>query len=161
MFEKTALLPELGYDRPQDRRGVAGKGRLNFDAQNVMALFDSLKLCKFLLYAGVTLTDIRRWLALVTGREISLEELMKTGERLFNLKRLYNVRCGISRDDDVLPDRIVSLPRRDEGTGENLPPLATMLEEYYACRGWDARGVPTRERLLSLGLADEAASLRP
>ena len=159
MFEKTALLPELGYDRPQDRHGVAGKGRLNFDAQNVMALFDSLKLCKFLLYAGATLTDVRRWLALVTGRELSLEELMRTGERLFNLKRLYNVRCGISRDDDVLPDRIVSLPRRDEGTGDNLPPLATMLDEYYACRGWDARGIPTRERLLVLGLAAEAATL--
>lgn len=159
MFEKTALLPELGYENPQDRKGVEGKGKLNVDAQNVMCLFDSLKLCKFLLYGGGSLTDMSRWMNLVTGREISVDELVTTGERIFNLKRLYNVRCGVRSSDDRLPDRILTLPRHDEGTGDHVPPLAEMLAEYYRHRDWDDDGIPRPERLETLGLTEEGARI--
>ena len=151
-FEKTAILPELGYEDAQDRKGVEGKGRMNFDMQNVMCLMDSLKMCKFAFYGRIGLTDIREWFASVTGQEASLEELLATGERIFNLKRLYNVRCGITAKDDTLPARILETPRNDAGTGNNVPPLARMLAEYYEARGWDENGIPQAERLESLGL---------
>ncbi len=152
-FEKTAILPELGYDDAQDRKGVEGKGRLNFDMQNVMCLMDSLKMCKFAFYGRVGMTDIGEWLAAVEGYETPLEELLLTGERIFNLKRLYNVRCGVTARDDTLPARILQTPRNDAGTGTNVPPLPQMLAEYYKVRGWDENGAPTPERLKKLGLA--------
>ena len=72
------------------------------------------------------------------------------GERIFNLKRLYNVRLGLSRKDDTLPLRM--LTRRKGGGTNELPPLHIMLEEYYRLRGWDEFGIPSREKLAELGL---------
>ena len=66
---------------------------------------------------------------------------------------MYNVRCGITAKDDTLPERILKTPRKDEGTGEYLPSLHNMLKEYYQERGWDSNGIPSKETLLRLGLA--------
>lgn len=79
---------------------------------------------------------------------------MKTGERIFNLKRMYNIRCGVTREDDQLPLRI-QLHRRGGGTSE-LPPFNVMLNQYYHTRGWNDMGVPQREKLEELGLAQPA-----
>ena len=152
-FEKTATMPELGYTQPQAKHEEKGKGKLNFHAQNIMAILDSLKMCKFALYGGVHLKEMREWIASVIGREISQEELLAIGERIYNLKRMYNVRCGITAKDDTLPERILKTPRKDEGTGEYLPSLDNMLKEYYQERGWDSNGIPSKETLLRLGLA--------
>ncbi|QSQ07729.1 putative oxidoreductase YdhV [Koleobacter methoxysyntrophicus] len=153
-FEKTATMPEIGYKEPQDRHGTEGKGRLNFYAQNIMCLMDSLKLCKFLLYGGVTLTMMTQWIKYVVGWDITVDELLETGERIFNLKRLYNTQRGISRKDDTIPMRILTQPRRDKGAGENLPPFGKMLNEYYQIRGWTDEGIPKQETLKRLGLTE-------
>lgn len=153
-FEKTATMPEIGYKEPQDRHGTEGKGRLNFYAQNIMCLMDSLKLCKFLLYGGVTLTMMTQWIKYVVGWDITVDELLETGERIFNLKRLYNTHRGISRKDDTIPMRILTQPRRDKGAGENLPPFGKMLNEYYQIRGWTDEGIPKQETLKRLGLTE-------
>ena len=78
---------------------------------------------------------------------------METGDRLYCLKRMYNVRLGISRKDDTLPPRML-VHRRGGGTNV-LPPINVMLNEYYECRGWDEFGIPTPERLSALGLEGE------
>jgi len=77
---------------------------------------------------------------------------MKTGERIFNLKRLYNVNCGISRKDDTLPPRILTHRRKKGGTANNLPPLGRMLSEYYEYRGWNEEGIPQQEKLTQLDI---------
>ena len=64
-----------------------------------------------------------KWYHLVTGREMTLEDFLITGERIFNLKRLYNVRLGISRKDDTLPFRHLTFKRIGKGLTPNLPPL--------------------------------------
>ena len=117
-----------------------------------MCLFDSLKLCKFLLFARVTLTDIVNWANYVTGWGVTVEELMKAGERITNLKRLFNARLGISRKDDTLPVRLLAQRRGTGGTPDHLPHLGRMLADYYAYRGWDDEGLPTPEKLAELGL---------
>ena len=89
----------------------------------------------------------------VTGWDFDEGEFMKTGDRLYCLKRMYNVRLGISRKDDTLPSRML-VHKRGGGTNE-LPPLNIMLNEYYAYRGWDEFGIPTRERLSELELEGE------
>ncbi|MDI6755664.1 MAG: aldehyde ferredoxin oxidoreductase family protein [Thermodesulfobacteriota bacterium] len=151
-FERVLSLPEIGVEKPLNRLEVQGKGELAASTQNVMGLFDSLKLCKFILFGGVKLTPITSWYTMVTGLPMDVAEFLKTGERIFNLKRLYNVRCGISRKDDVLPARFLTLQREGEGLTPNLPPLGEILSQYYQVRGWSEEGIPLPEKLKELGL---------
>jgi len=120
--------------------------------QNIMNLFDSLKLCKFSQFGGVRLTHLKNWYTYVTGNEITVEEMLRTGERIFNLKRLINNRLGISRKDDTLPLRLLTLRRKAEGMSPNLPPLGRMLAEYYEYRKWTEEGIPSSQVLEKLGL---------
>ena len=85
-----------------------------------------------------------------------LPTLSRVGERIINLERLFNVREGVRRAQDVLPWRVMHEPIPDgPSAGMHCPPaeLSAMLDEYYALRGWDADGVPTPARLASLGLS--------
>jgi aldehyde:ferredoxin oxidoreductase len=91
----------------------------------------------------------------VTGWAVDVAELERIGERIVNLERLFNVREGARRRDDVLPWKVMHEPIPDgPSAGMHCPPeeLGVMLDAYYALRGWDADGVPTRERLADLGL---------
>jgi aldehyde:ferredoxin oxidoreductase len=119
-----------------------------------MGLMDSLKMCKFTIYGGVNVTEICEWYEAVTGIKTSVEEMAETGERIFNIKRLYNTRLGLRRKDDNLPERILSTPRNDDGTGNYTPDLEPMLDEYYRVRGWDEDGVPKPETVERLGLKE-------
>lgn len=150
-FENGIAMPEIGIPETLDRFGVEGKGKLVFVTQNLMSMFDSLKCCKFVIFGGLTVRPLVDCLNYVTGWDFDIDEFMKAGERIFNLKRLYNVRCGISRKDDTLPERILTLMREGGAEGK-LPPLGVMLNEYYKCRGWDEFGIPTREKVKELGL---------
>jgi aldehyde:ferredoxin oxidoreductase len=151
-FERILSLPEIGLEKPMPRLEVQGKGELAAKTQNVMGLFDALKVCKFTLFGGLKLTPIAAWYTMVTGIPMDITELLKIGERIFNLKRLYNVRCGISRKDDTLPARFLTLKHMGEGLTPNLPPLGQMLSDYYQARGWNEEGIPLPEKLRELGL---------
>ena len=151
-FERGLGLPELGYEKPLDRCAVQGKGRFTVTLQNLMCVFDSLKVCKFLLTSGLPLRAMTEWTSRAAGWDVDLDELMLTGERIFNLKRMYNVEHGINRKDDTLPIRILSHRRGSGGSAENLPQLEPMLSEYYEVRGWDENGVPGQRTLRQLGL---------
>lgn len=152
VFERVLTMPEIGVEKTLPRLEVKGKGELAAKTQNVMSLFDSLKLCKFTMFGGLKLSPIMNWYTMVTGVPIDMAEFLKTGERIFNIKRLYNVKCGISRKDDLLPMRFLTLKRKGEGLTPNLPPLGEMLSEYYEVRGWNEDGVPTPQKLQELGL---------
>jgi aldehyde:ferredoxin oxidoreductase len=151
-FERVLKSPEMGIPEPLDRYQVEGKGILAAKSQNLMGMMDSLKLCKFILFGGITITHIVKWYRDVTGREISIDDFVKTGERIFNLKRLYNVRLGISRKDDTLPFRSLTFKRIGKGLTPNLPPLGQMLSEYYEYRSWSEEGIPTPEKIEELGI---------
>jgi len=81
---------------------------------------------------------------------------MRTGERIFNLKRVYNVSCGISRKDDTLPPRILTHRRKTGGAAQNLPHFGRMLSEYYEFRGWSEEGIPKKEKLYQLGILKDS-----
>jgi aldehyde:ferredoxin oxidoreductase len=152
VFERILSMPEIGIEKPLPRLEVKGKGELAAKTQNVMGLFDSLKLCKFTMFGGLKLTPVMSWYTMVTGVSMEMDEFLKTGERIFNLKRLYNVHCGISRQDDTLPARFLTLKHEGEGLTPNLPPLGEMLGEYYQVRGWSKEGIPLPGKLQELGL---------
>lgn len=151
--ERGVPMPELGFPEQLDRFATADKGRLVAKMQDLMCVFDSAKLCKFLVVAGRPRpTTIADWLAKATGWDIDFDEMMLAGERISNLKRMYNVRCGISRKDDTLPKRIATHKRGSGGAAENLPDLEAMLDDYYAARGWTSDGIPEKHTLDRLGV---------
>lgn len=152
LFERVLTMPEIGIDSPPDRLEVKGKGALTAKTQDMVGLFDCLKLCKFSLMGGLKMTHVLDWYNMVTGESLTMDELLRAGERIFNLKRMYNVRCGISRKDDTLPHRFLTLKHEGDGLTPNLPPLGEMLSDYYKYRGWNEEGIPTPEKLGELGL---------
>jgi len=159
VFERSVTLPELGFPEIQERHSLNRKDELVTKAQNLMCMFDSLKICKFILFGGVKPSLLVKWLNWVTGWNMDLEEFMRTGERIYNLKRLYNVREGISRKDDTLPPRILVHKRGEGGSADNLPHLGEMLSRYYRYRGWDELGIPSKEKIEELELGEEAKFL--
>lgn len=150
-YETGATLPEVGYNKPFDRFSVNNKGEMTAVLQNYMSLLDSLKICKFAITGGISATQIVNWLNYITGWNYTIEEFFKTGERIFNLKRIYNNECGITIEDDVLPDRLLNCCKGG-GTIDNLPPLSVMLSDYYNYRKWDDKGKPSAEKIKDLKL---------
>jgi len=152
IFERNLTMPELGYEEVQDRFSTEGKGELVAKLQDLMCMFDSLSICKFTLFGGIRVSHLVEWLNLVTGWDMDLREFMKAGERIFNLKRLYNVKCGISRKDDTLPSRVLTHQRKEGGAANNLPHLGKMLGEYYEYRRWSEEGIPLGDKLKELDI---------
>jgi len=138
-----------------------GRSKLVIDLENLYTIIDSLIICKFsrgTYYEGFK--DLARYYTLVTGIEMTPEELELTGERINNLGRLFNIREGFTRKDDHLPPKVMSTPIPDDtvskGSHITQEELDFMLDDYYAARGWTREGVPTLEKLKELGLEDLA-----
>ncbi|MCL4535231.1 MAG: aldehyde ferredoxin oxidoreductase family protein [Bacteroidetes bacterium] len=152
IFEARVPFADYGFEGTLPRHDIEGKGAMVARAQNWMSMMDSLKICKFAAIGKTTMHQMAEMLSYITGWDFTFEEFEQAGERIYNLKRMYNMRLGLSRADDVLPRRILKEPRPAGGSEGFLPPLQGMLDEYYAARGWGRNGVPTAEKLAQLGL---------
>jgi aldehyde:ferredoxin oxidoreductase len=137
---------------PHDRLASPGAAAVTIDFQDYFGTYNPLGLCKFIGKTGLPPADVARFVGVATGWEITGDELLATGARIFNLKRLINNRFGIRREDDTLPPRILTHPRPSGGAEGNLPDLPLILDEYYAIRGWLPDGRPSPETLERLGL---------
>ncbi|MGZ3613180.1 MAG: aldehyde ferredoxin oxidoreductase C-terminal domain-containing protein, partial [Thermodesulfobacteriota bacterium] len=152
-YELALYMSEIGYSEPQDPYEVEGKAEFTAKMQDLMCAMDALIICRFSQVGkAVTVTNHVDWLNLITGWKMEIPEYMKLGERLFNLKRMYNCRLGASRKDDFLPYRFMTLKRTGEGLSNQLPPMGRLLSDYYAYRGWSEDGIPTAAKLEELGL---------
>jgi aldehyde:ferredoxin oxidoreductase len=119
--------------------------------QNWRTLSNSLVICYFSNVSPETILDL---INQVTGFEFTLEELMRVGERSWNLKRVINHRLGLKGEHDRLPKHLLK-PLPDGGSAGYVPPLKEMLAAYYVCRGWDPEtGRPTPKRMHMLDLGD-------
>ncbi|MGA2680849.1 MAG: aldehyde ferredoxin oxidoreductase family protein [Candidatus Bathyarchaeia archaeon] len=136
-----------------------GRGKLVKDSEDIYALIDSLIICKNArgtLYKE--LPDMAKLYTLVTGYEMTPQELSLAGERINNLARLINIREGLSRKDDTLPWKVMNQPITDDGPGKGSvvtqEELDLLLDDYYLSRNWTLEGVPTKDVLTKLGLED-------
>jgi aldehyde:ferredoxin oxidoreductase len=121
--------------------------------QDFIAVVDSCGLCWSIFGGLMMLVDeALNQLNLVTGTGYTEETMMLAGERIFNLERLFNLRAGITSQDDTLPKRILQEPMLGGAAKGQVVRLPEMLPEYYRLRGWDENGVPTPEKLAQLGL---------
>jgi aldehyde:ferredoxin oxidoreductase len=146
-----AMTPELSGK--VDRFETKGKAEMVAELQDLMAVIDSLIICKFARYAfGLTFKSYAEIARLVTGIEFKEEDLCLIGERIFNVERLFNIREGIGGEDDKLPPRLTSEPIQHGPSKGHTAKLDDMLHEYYKVRGWDETGTPSQEKINELHL---------
>jgi aldehyde:ferredoxin oxidoreductase len=127
--------------------------RMVVDGQNFNCIKWSMCFCDF--WATITPEIISDLLSTGLGDPVTPQQIVKSGEKIWNLIRLFNVQAGFGAKDDILPERIMSAPL---GNG---PHAGNMFKEedfvkargiYYKMRGWNEDGVPSREKLAELGL---------
>jgi len=147
-------LPDLGYGDVLPRlESSPAQARMAYDFQNYMAVYNPLGLCKFIIKGKVGPESLAEIVNSATGWDWTPEDVIRMGEKLFQLKRIINNRLGVTAKDDVIPKRLLTEPRPDGSAAGNLPDLAMMLPVYYELRDWDENGVPRPGRLQALGLA--------
>ncbi|MFX0132567.1 MAG: aldehyde ferredoxin oxidoreductase family protein [Candidatus Hodarchaeota archaeon] len=144
-----SLMPELGINEIVDRFETHGKGRITALTQNVNAVSNSTIMCVF-VRDYISASDFTKLLNYATGFDYTISELLKIGDRIYNVKRVFDILCGITEKDDMLPPRSLE-PTKEGGNAGKVPDMKSMLKEYYEFRGWK-NGVPSKERLTELDL---------
>jgi len=151
-----------------DRFSAEGKGKLTKWNQDIRtATTDAPTMCAFLLdmaVVGIAAQNTASLMEAVTDLTYTPDDVLQVGERINNLAHAFNVREGLSRADDTLPERLLTEPLKggaSKGHFISREELDQMLDEYYTERGWDVEtGVPTREKLEELGLGYVADQLK-
>ncbi|MCU0576487.1 MAG: aldehyde ferredoxin oxidoreductase family protein [Desulfobacterota bacterium] len=141
---------------PGDRLTSVGKAENAAKYQSIKDLYDSLTLCKF---SPLSVTQLCQIMKAVTGWDVNPQEILTTGDRSINLKRAINNILGLTRAEDRVPK--ICLEPLTEGSSAGISPdMDLMLREYYAYRKWDwDTGIPSKEKLVELGLEEPAAVL--
>lgn len=151
-------LRKYGLPDPDDvgRWSEEGKGKMVKILQDGGIVPDLVGTCKFFMYLGVTLEDYAQMLNSVTGWNLTGKDLLTAGERVNNLQRLFNLREDFAADDDLIPDRMKSLPEfgfYSDETDCQISDYKGMLIDYYRARGWEPEsGKPSSSKIEELGL---------
>lgn len=141
----------LGYPEKLDRFALEGKANWVKLFQDLTAVIDSLGLCLFSSFA-LNLNDYCELFNCIVGEKFTPEEMLTAGERIWNLERIFNLKAGIDPKEDTLPRRLLEEPIPDGSSKGHVHRLKELLPEYYKVRGWDEKGIPTSEKLKTLGL---------
>ena len=125
--------------------------------EDVFAVRDSLITCWYTCgWPPVFwLEDFADMLYPVTGMQYLPSDLQVIGERIANLRRLFNIREGLDAGHDYLPERFTAEPMPDGPAKGQVVNLGVMLSEYYALRNWDVHGLPSEECAKKLGIERE------
>lgn len=141
----------LGKPLILDRFSLKGKAGILQVFENLTAVLDSLVFCPFSIFA-FNEELCSALLISATDMEISPSELLKIGERISNLERIYNLGAGFTRKEDTLPERLFENNGESIRFGFSREEFETAIQEYYHYRGWNADGIPVPEKLKELGL---------
>ncbi|ELY88891.1 aldehyde ferredoxin oxidoreductase family protein [Natrialba taiwanensis] len=141
----------LGIPEKVDPYEYEGKGELTAQFQDLHAISDSFDICKFNAFAEGIEEYVLQYNGM-TGRDVTEDELLEAGERVYNLERYYNNLLGFDGDDDSLPERFLEDGIRGQGASEGeFCELDEMKDEYYDYRGW-VDGVVPDEKLDDLDI---------
>jgi aldehyde:ferredoxin oxidoreductase len=159
MAGDTAYTELFGVGKKIDGLTYEGKAALTKHFQDLFTLIDSAGLCVFVAlrytvdtvngYVPVRATEM---INQATGSDYTPEGVMEAAERVYTLERLFLTKAGMSRADDTLAERMAESMPTGPIQGETFE-LDRLLDDYYVERGWDADGIPTREKLEALGVA--------
>ncbi len=156
-LEQGAPRPDTITPMGLSRFDQEDKGLMAMLCQDKASVVDSLVIC-MMTSDGMVYPDMARVLYGATGEEWTPERVAQTGERITNMQRIYSLKCGITGADDQLPKRLLT-PTAEGGHEGHVPDIELQLREYYQVRGWDDKGVPTKEKLEELGLLDIVGEL--
>ncbi len=159
---RSYMIPSEVLSNPRylDNMKTEGKPKMVKELEEIMAVMDSLSICKFTTLAMFhTLSwesDLyAKLLTTATGFYFDEKELRKAGERIFNLERCFNIREGFTMKDDALPARF-NEPIHGGPADGAVSSVDEMLQEYYQLRGWDQNGVPGEKKLEELDIGSVA-----
>ena len=127
--------------------------------ENFGAVVDSAEMCKYTCFSAYAVRpeDMALFITYATGWEVDEKEILRIGERIYNIERLFNLREGMTKDQDWLPDRFTKEPLPEGPAKGQVVELDKMLPEYYKLRMWDwETGYPKEEKLKELGLLKDA-----
>ncbi|MFW9875535.1 MAG: aldehyde ferredoxin oxidoreductase family protein [Candidatus Thorarchaeota archaeon] len=157
-----------GGKMSSDYRSYEGKSRMVWWQELLYAVTDSIGTCKFqtvfLAVHAPKWDEFSNLIYLATGMQLSSSQLINIGERIYTIERLFNIREGFSRKDDILPERYFEEPTpiglpRVKGLKINREKFEKMLDEHYDLHGWDKNGVPTEETLQKLGIDKKSTQI--
>ena len=147
------ISPEvLGVPEKLDPESTGEKPAWVKGFQDLTAAVDACGMCLFTTFA-LGGPAIASQLAAATGIPYTGDEVVRIGERIWNMEKLYNLRAGFTKKDDVLPGRMAGSEPIPAGPlkGKSSK-VSDMLDIYYEARGWDKEGIPSAEKLAELGL---------
>jgi aldehyde:ferredoxin oxidoreductase len=147
----TVASEVLGIPVKTDPHVTEGKAGLVKAFQDATAVFDSAGICIFTSFAW-SLADIQPQIDAACEGDWTMEKLNAVGERIWNMERQFNLAAGFTAKDDDLPPRLKTEPAKTGPAKGLVNGIDKMRPEYYAERGWDANGVPTKDTLGRLGL---------
>ncbi len=151
-------IPELGISEKMDRFSWENKGYVGAVYQDIQQFWNSLVWCFFYYFSNVTLSDEIKILNAITGWDITPKEAWRIGERIVCMQHCFNLRMGlIPEKENTMPERM-TLPHRDGGAAGKVPPWHLILKEYWETKEW-RNGIPTRRKLLELGLEEFAKEI--
>ncbi|MBU2455003.1 MAG: aldehyde ferredoxin oxidoreductase C-terminal domain-containing protein, partial [Proteobacteria bacterium] len=151
-FTVSYELSKEWNNHPLDPLSPEGKALMVAHLQNYSAGTDTLVKCDFGSF-GISKETYARLLSAATGKTYSPDVFIETGERIWNLVRMFNLAQGMDASTDTLPRRFVEEPLPDgPGKGHRISKkdMAYMKQEYYKTRGWDENGVPLDKTLKRL-----------
>jgi aldehyde:ferredoxin oxidoreductase len=142
-----------------------GKAQSAVISEHNDRVIDSLGVCTwpYSLFIFHTIEKATQLFNLVTGKDWSMDEMLLKGQRIRNLERMFDVRQGMTREMDTLPNKFFDKPLtkgKYKGAVLDRGKFEQMKDEYYEQRGWDLKtGIPTKEKLTELGLEDTIADI--
>ena len=159
-FKNSArYLEPIGLNSPVPHQSL-GKEKVEFTLKThyTYGAADTMSVCQFVFGSGwqlYTPIDMANFMSAATGWDIDVAEIQLCGQRRTNLMRAYNVREGLTRADDILPQKLFKKALkggRSDGLLLQQEELETAIDIYYEQAGWDPAGVPTRVTLESIDL---------
>lgn len=137
-----------------DRFSSENKGKEIADMENFMAVYDALGVCKF--SRGIFLLNFDEMIDACIGKKMGEDELLIIGERICNLKHIFNIKAGWKKEDCRLPDKIHNpIPEGvSKGSYVSKEEEEKMLLDYFNARGWDKNGIPSVKKLEELGIKE-------
>ena len=153
-FFGIALMGIIETGGALDRFSTKGKPAVAKKVQDFYSMIDSSGICNFIIIGSPNANVFINLMEKGTGLDFGgLDGFLKTGERIYNLERLFNLKAGLTAKDDTLPKRMLTEPM-PEGPGKGkVVRLNEMLPEYYKLRGWSVKGVPSAKKLAQLGIS--------
>ena len=159
MAGDLAYMEVFGVPKKLDPLTIENKSSYIKHFEDIFAIIDATGLCVFLSIRylfdptfEVMPTRLKELMNYITDAGYTMDSLLEAGERIYNLERMFLVRAGFSRAEDTLPRRMLEEPMPEGPASGHVVELEEMLDEFYLLRGWDENGVPTQEKLDSLGL---------